>query len=131
MLSIDNLTYFYHFLYHVLIAHHIFSLSVLKTQILANPVYLLGPHGPQILFDIECISLPEQKLFFLFPLVFISIPRIKFLQDIDNWIWGYPLPSSSMHSSQSLPTTWQFHHLKSSPVFSLLFSQQCLTTDPI
>ena len=43
MPSMDNLIYLCHFLYYVLIVGRICSPSVLKTQILADPIYLFGP----------------------------------------------------------------------------------------
>lgn len=129
MSSMDKLVYFYHLLYHVLIARHIFSLSVLKTQILANLIYLFGPRRPQTLSEIKSIFLPEQELFILFffsPLLFISVNGNKVLQDIYNWILGYPPWPFLTQYSCSFTISWQFYRLKSSWVFSLYFSHQCL-----
>lgn len=49
MPSTDNPIYLCHLLYYVLRVCLICSPSVLKTQILADPIYLLGPPEPQTL----------------------------------------------------------------------------------
>lgn len=123
MPSMDNLIYFYHFLYQVRIACHFFSPSVLKTQKMADSIYLFDFPESQILSDWNWTHLPPTTRALFFALLSISVNGTNVLQDVYNRVWGSSVEWPSLtHYNQSLPMSWLFYQLKSSPQFSLYIS---------
>ena len=115
MPSMDNLIYLCHFLYYILIVSCICSLSVLKTQILADPTYLFGPPEPQT----HCLELNasscENRAVFL-PILFKLVsgkPKLSKIFASESWdVWA------------SLGSQWQRICLQRTSCRSLGFNPQ-------
>ena len=77
------------------------SPSVLKTQILADPIYVFGPPEPQTLSVWNWMHLPPRTELFSPCIIHLSKRETKGLQDICKWLSGCilnHLPSSTKAS---------------------------------
>lgn len=79
-------------------------------------ILLVWPSWTRLLSDWNWTHLPPRTRAWFLPLSFISVNGTKVLWEADSWMGGW---HSLTPHSHSLPMTWLFYHLRSSPQFSL------------